>query len=234
VVLIGGTTASATVWWWRHPSSGVSLSVGPEEPAAGNRVRTQRRRRASARAASVSTPVPAPATEPAESPESSQEVFAPAAHSQLDLVENQSTRRLHRQGGRALRSSAEGASSRPTLLLRQASDARRAGDAERAVGLYRKLQQEFPQSSEAILSGVSLGGLLLDRRSSRAALGQFNGYLKASPNGVLTPEALYGKGRALAALGDRAEERRTWERLLSAYPDSAYGPLARRRLAELK
>jgi TolA-binding protein len=51
---------------------------------------------------------------------------------------------------------------------------------------------------------------------------------------VLIPEALYGRGRALTGLGDRAEETRTWQRLLRDFPDSAYAEPARRRLAELE
>jgi outer membrane protein assembly factor BamD (BamD/ComL family) len=38
----------------------------------------------------------------------------------------------------------------------------------------------------------------------------------------------------LAVLGDRQEERQSWERLLANFPDSAYAPLARRRLADLE
>jgi TolA-binding protein len=229
VLLVGGTTASATVWWWRHPASGVSLSLDPPEGAGGGRVHIQRNRHVRARPSSTALVTP-----PSESPESVQGDSASAVTPQPDPVEMSSSHVLRRRSVHATRPAVEGSAARPALLLRQASDARHAGDADRAAGIYRKLQQEFPDSSEAILSEVSLGGLLLDRRSPRAALGQFDGYLKASPNGVLTPEALYGRGRALAALGDRAEERRTWERLLSNFSDSAYGPLARRRLADLK
>ena len=122
----------------------------------------------------------------------------------------------------------------PARLLREASDARRAGDAERAMGLYRKLQEQFARSPEAVLSAVPMGRLLLDRRRPQAALGQFDAYLGSSRGGVLIPEALYGRGRALASLGDRKEERQTWVRLLVDFPDSTYGPTARRRLAELR
>ncbi len=118
-------------------------------------------------------------------------------------------------------------------MLRQASNARRSGDAPRAMRLYRGLQHDHPDSSEAVLSSVGLGGLLLDQRSPRSALIEFDAYLGSSRGGELVPEALYGRGRALAALGDRQEERRTWQRLLTDFPGSAYGPWARRRLADL-
>jgi TolA-binding protein len=119
-------------------------------------------------------------------------------------------------------------------MLRQASNARRSGDAARATRLYRSLQHDFPDSSEAVLSSVALGGLLLEQRSPRSALIEFDAYLGSSRGGELVPEALYGRARALAALGDRQEERRTWQRLLTDFPGSAYGPWARRRLADLE
>ena len=116
-------------------------------------------------------------------------------------------------------------------LLRQAGDARREGEAERALTLYRRLQGDFAGTSEATLSQVPLGGLLFERGRAREALAQFDRYLDSVPRGVLVPEALYGRARALAALGDRPEEQRTWQRLLRDFPTSAYAPLARRRIA---
>jgi len=120
------------------------------------------------------------------------------------------------------------------LLLQRANDARRRGDISQAITLYRQLQQMFPTSSEAVLSAAPLGGLLLERGDARPALDQFDRYLHEAPAGVLVPEALYGRGRALRALGNAAEERRTWRRLVDAFPDSPYAPLAQRRLADLQ
>jgi TolA-binding protein len=119
-----------------------------------------------------------------------------------------------------------------TALLRQASDARRAGDAERAIVLYRRLKREFGASPEAVLSTVPLGRLLLQAGSARAALAEFDRYLAAAPSGTLVPEALYGRARALGELGDRSGERSAWQRLTAEFPGSAYAPLGRRRLAE--
>jgi len=45
---------------------------------------------------------------------------------------------------------------------------------------------------------------------------------------------LYGRGRALEALGEDDEERRAWERLVTDHGGSAYAPHARRRLATLR
>jgi TolA-binding protein len=118
-------------------------------------------------------------------------------------------------------------------LLADASAARRAGDAERAIALYRRLENDFPRSPEAGLAALPLGGLLLDRGDARAALAQFDRHVRAGQSSRLLPEALYGRGRCLTALGSRAEERRTWTHLLEEFPQSPYAGHARRRLAEL-
>jgi TolA-binding protein len=119
-------------------------------------------------------------------------------------------------------------------LLNQASNARRAGELDRAIALYRRLQNEFPSSPEAGLAALPLGGLLLDRGEARSALTQFDRHVRAGRSSRLLPEAYYGRGRALAALGNRSEERRTWTTLLDQFPESPYAGHAKRRLAELK
>jgi TolA-binding protein len=206
VLLIGGT-ASATAWWFRQPHPAPAAKVASRE--------------------SIDQPVAGARRRPHAVPATAAPAAEPAAQ----------------MPGRPIAMVAPRAPARPappdaavssSALLRQAREARRSGDVERAIGLYRRLQRTFPRSPEATLSAVSLGGLLLDRHLPRAALTQFDGYLVASKGGVLIPEALYGRGRALGALGDRQEERRSWERLLADFPDSAYAPVARRRLQELR
>jgi tetratricopeptide (TPR) repeat protein len=119
-------------------------------------------------------------------------------------------------------------------LLKEASSARRSGNAERAIALYRRLEREFPTSPEAGLATLPLGGLLLERGEARSALTQFDRHVRAGNGSRLLPEALYGRGRSLAALGNRPEEQRTWSMLLAQFPDSPYAGHAKRRLAELK
>jgi len=134
---------------------------------------------------------------------------------------------------REIRTATENARSTPALLLRRAGDAQRNGEPETALALYRQLRRSHAASPEALLATVPLGRLLLDR-TPRAALAEFDSYLRASPAGALVPEALYGRARALGLLGDGARERQTWENLLGRFPDSAYAPVGRRRLAELR
>lgn len=114
-------------------------------------------------------------------------------------------------------------------LFQAANAARRAGQRDQALSLYRRLEREFPASPEARLSRLRQGSLLLGAGDSAGALAAFDRYL-ASANGALTPEALYGRGRALAALGRTSEERETWRRLLEQFGTSPYAAHARRRL----
>jgi TolA-binding protein len=118
-------------------------------------------------------------------------------------------------------------------LFRGANEARRAGQSQKAIQIYRALQHDYQASPEAVLSLVSLGGLLLNG-DPPSAMDQFDRYLLASPNGALAAEALYGRGRALQALGRRTEERTTWSELLARYPKTPYRERATLRLAELR
>jgi TolA-binding protein len=119
-------------------------------------------------------------------------------------------------------------------LFAQAGAARRAGDLREAAELYRSLRRRFPGSSEARLSAFSLGDLLLDVEAPSSALDAFDAYLTEAPSGSLREEALFGRARCLRALGRRQAEEATWERLVREFPRSAYEPLARRRVAELR
>jgi tetratricopeptide (TPR) repeat protein len=117
-------------------------------------------------------------------------------------------------------------------LFRGANEARRAGQSQKAIQLYHSLQQDYPGSAEAALSLVSLGSVL-SSANPRGALAQFDRYLSTAPRGSSAAEALYGRGRALQALGRQSEERMTWQELLARYPRCPYVDRATRRLAEL-
>lgn len=229
LLLIGGT-ASAAAWLWRsavlldlrHSISGDPRGARAENPARAGGPKPV----LAAPAELAAPPIPAAAEGPAEDLAPARAPVRPPR-----FVAERSIRPSSRHAARTVADRDRGT---PAALLRQASDARREGDDERATRLYRRLQAEFPQSAEATVASVPIGGILLERNSPRAALAAFDAYLGSSRGGSLIPEALYGRGRALAALGEAPEERRTWDRLLADFPDSAYAPLAKRRLAELK
>jgi len=115
-------------------------------------------------------------------------------------------------------------------LLERGSQARREGNVTQAIAVFQKLEQRYPASTEARIAEVRLGGLLLARGQARAALAEFDRHL--SRGGGLAPEALYGKARALGALGD-PNEREVLSSLVRDYPGSPYVGFAERRLGAL-
>lgn len=119
-------------------------------------------------------------------------------------------------------------------LFAQANDARRTGDTDEAVRLYRTLQTHHAATAEATTSHVSLGRLLLDKKGDASgARAQFRAYLTTAPTGTLAEEARVGLALSAAALSDAAGERAAWEELLARHPDSVHAARARKRLAEL-
>jgi hypothetical protein len=122
-----------------------------------------------------------------------------------------------------------------TDLFTRANHARRNGQYSRAVALYLELQRKYPTSSEARLSHVSMGRLLLNRlQEPQMALEQFQRYLTQSPQGPLSEEALFGQSMALMRLGRRGAESDSWSEILKRYPRSVYENIARERISKLR
>ncbi|HXN32120.1 MAG TPA: hypothetical protein VN894_09670, partial [Polyangiaceae bacterium] len=119
-------------------------------------------------------------------------------------------------------------------LFAGANAERRRNHAGAAISLYEELQGRYPGSEEARVSHVSLGRLLLDRAMWSEGLSQLDDYLAAAPDGMLAPEALFGKARALGMLGRLDEERGQWVGLLTKFPNSVYAAQARRRIEEIR
>ena len=119
-------------------------------------------------------------------------------------------------------------------LFAAANAARSEGDLRRAVALYEALRASFPDSAEARVSSVSRGDLLLRLEEPARALRAFDAYLSEGGGGALREEALFGRARSARRLGEAAVEQGTWSRLLKEFPSSAYGPVARQRLDELR
>jgi TolA-binding protein len=119
-------------------------------------------------------------------------------------------------------------------LFAEATRARHDGDVRRAVALYTELRSAFPDSDQARVASVSMGDLLLRLEEPARALGAFDAYLSAVRGGALREEALFGRARCLKKLGEPTAEQETWARLIRDFPGSAYGPVARQRLEELR
>jgi len=117
-------------------------------------------------------------------------------------------------------------------LFREANQARRAGDDRGAMGLYRALEQRYPNSAEARLSHATLGRLMLDRGDAELALEDFDRYLSEGGT-ALGEEALVGRALALGKLGARGAEASAWKEVLRRFPKSIHARLARTRLSAL-
>ena len=113
-------------------------------------------------------------------------------------------------------------------LFSAANQARRAGDVQRAIEHYRKLQRRFPTAQESLVSRVTLGRLLLGMDVS-GALSEFDSYLAAGAP-TLAAEAWVGRAHALSSLGRHEESRAAWREVLSRYPQSVYAEEARSTL----
>jgi TolA-binding protein len=205
-LIVCGGSASAAVWWFRQPAPAAPPAAARPAVAALQEVPRASVRHAAAPAAAAPTVGDPPRPTP-----------TPA----------------HRTPARKPAAS-DGGHLTAAALLAEAGRARGDGQIDRATSLYRRLRREYPGTPEALVAAVPLGRLLVDRGAARPALAAFDGYLRDMPRGPLVAEALYGKGRALEALGDGAEERLIWERLLADHAGSAYAPHARRRLAALR
>jgi ferric-dicitrate binding protein FerR (iron transport regulator) len=122
----------------------------------------------------------------------------------------------------------------PAGLLTRAQDLRGARDWDGAARVYRELIRRAPRSAEAASALVSLAQIELGKLGAPGkALRRFEAYLSGHPRGPLALEALYGKARALRALGRKADERAALERFLQRFPRALQAGEARRRLAAL-
>ncbi|WP_437637631.1 tetratricopeptide repeat protein [Sorangium sp. So ce854] len=230
-VLLGGAAAAATALLDRRPAPGPGAR--PVEPALRAVVARPRPPAPAAPPAPDVAPTGAQPAPTGAQPAQAASGGAPASGG-AGLTELAAPAPRPHDTPRAPGASAPPpAASTAEQLFREANDARRAGSAQRAIELYRALQRRFAGSPEATLSLVSLGSLLLDGGSPGAALAQFDRYLGVAGARPLAVEALYGRGRALRALGRSGDEAQTWRRMLREHPSSPYAEHARRRLAEL-
>lgn len=117
-------------------------------------------------------------------------------------------------------------------LMKAARAAKSSGDWLSAARIYEELIASHRASAEAVTSLVSLGQIELNHLGRPAAAhGRFEAYLETPRPGPLACEALYGKARALAALGRRQQERQALEEYVQRYPNGPQFEAARKKLA---
>ena len=117
-------------------------------------------------------------------------------------------------------------------LFAAANRARVAGDIKEAIRISRQLEDQFPETKEAVSTHLSLAMLYLQQHDGVPALDEFQRYRAVAPPASM-PEAIWGESQALHELGRVAEERAALDELLAHYPQSAYSAAARKRLAGL-
>jgi tetratricopeptide (TPR) repeat protein len=119
----------------------------------------------------------------------------------------------------------------PAVLLDAARAEVARGNARAALALYERLRALYPASAEGHTVLPTIGKLQLDLGDSARALHSFDAYLQRP--GMLAPEALSGRIRALRALGQRQAERDAIQQYLARYPKGLERPLFEKRLREL-
>jgi TolA-binding protein len=117
-------------------------------------------------------------------------------------------------------------------LFAEGNQARRQGQSGRAFTFYQLLQEQYPGSSEAELSRVTLATLQLNGGDASSALKGFERYL-AGPSRALEAEALVGRARALQRLGRKSAETAAWREVQRRFPGSVYARQATERLTAL-
>lgn len=121
----------------------------------------------------------------------------------------------------------------PSDLLQRARQLRLERRHREAAAAYGELQRSHPGSAEARTSLVSLGQLQLSHLGAPAdALRSFDTYL--GRGGALEREALFGRIRALRALGRTGEERNSIESYLSRFSSDVRAAPLRSRLEDLR
>jgi TolA-binding protein len=72
-----------------------------------------------------------------------------------------------------------------------------------------------------------VGDIFLTQKDYRGAVAEFESLIAAVPSGTRVPDALLKLGSAQRGLGDEAKARRSWEKLVKDYPNSAAARSAR-------
>jgi len=124
---------------------------------------------------------------------------------------------------------AERAQASAASVFARANELRRARQTGEALALYRELLKRYPNSREAAPARLALAKLLASE--PERALAEYR--TLAANNGALRAEALWGVAESAARLEDRDTEFAALTQLLRDYPNSAYAPVARSRMAHV-
>lgn len=106
------------------------------------------------------------------------------------------------------------------------------GDFDKAISLYEKALQDFPEPffQDQILN--SLGYAYEAKQAYSKAIEYFE-KITAGRDPVLKGEALFNIGRLFAQMGKKTESRRAYQEVITDQPNSLYVELAKERVARL-
>ena len=93
----------------------------------------------------------------------------------------------------------------------------------------RKLAVKEPTHQEAASKDIEVGNYYLDRKNWRAALSRFESALILDPE---NPEVYWGLAEADRRLGNLADARANYQKVVDYDPDSRHGKEARKALKE--
>jgi tol-pal system protein YbgF len=112
-------------------------------------------------------------------------------------------------------------------LYRAGVEKFRAKDFDAAVLMFYDLIVTYPDHPLRERAQFLVADIFYTQKDYRGGLAEFEALLAAMPRGIQAAEALLKIGLCHRALGDRAQARRTWERLVREFPESVAARQAR-------
>ena len=106
-------------------------------------------------------------------------------------------------------------------------------DYDRAIDLYRELQQRFPSGSHAGYAHWKVAWLSLRQGRNAEAKQEFEQQIALYPASVEAPAALYWRGRLAEEDNDTVTASAYYQKVSSRFQNYYYGELSRRRSAKI-
>lgn len=97
----------------------------------------------------------------------------------------------------------------------------RAGELDAAVLTFYELIANHPAHPLRESAQFQVADVFYSQKDLRGALAEFESLLAAVPRGAKAPDALVKVGLCQRGLGDEIRARKTWERVIRDYPNSA-------------
>ena len=107
----------------------------------------------------------------------------------------------------------------------------KAGQFDRAIGLYKKGLEDFEDNE--ILKAMILSGLGYNyegKKDYQAAVEHFE-VIVSNPEAIMKDEALFNLGKIYAVIGQTAKSMAAYNRLVAEHPDSIYYNLVKEKIS---